>query len=191
MADFAPHYTPRYRVLYRVGGKGHRFTWRLPRGTSSGVAITAAEMATDFLDLLGPVRYTSWTVEGAEWANTDSNVFFPVVAPSPVAGSITEIGASVNKMITQYRFEGKGTNAATASKVNFPIFGLSFDQDDSIVSDYRISAAESDEISQATNLLNIFTSLDLFAIDNSPAIWRPYVNVKTNDRWRNRVRKGG
>lgn len=191
MADFAPHYTPRYRVLYRVGGRGHAFTWRLPRGTSSTVAQSVSAMATTFLNHLAVHRYTSWAVIGAEWANTDSNVFFPVVAPTPVVGTATEIGSSVNKMITQYRFEGKSTNQATASKTNFCIFGMSFDQDDGNLSDFRLLGSEVDEISSAINYLNTFPNIDLFAIDNAPVIWRDYVNVKTNDHWRNRVRKGG
>jgi hypothetical protein len=182
MADFAQNYTPRYRVNYRVGGNEHSFIWRVPRGTTRGDVTPYATRATLFLDALEDLRYASWTVLGAEWAEQDTDIFLPTTAPTPVAGASTEIGSSVAKFITQYRFESRSVGPAGA-RGSFSIFGLSLDIDDSIMSNFRVHGIENGTISTALGVLTEVGGPVLVCVDGATALWRPYVNVKINDHW--------
>lgn len=182
MADFAANYTPRYRVNYRVGGDEHSFIWRAPRGTTRGDVAPYQAKAKQFLDALEDLRYTSWEVLGAEWAEQDTDIFLPTAAPAPVAGAASQIGSSTAKFITQYRFESRSV-AQTGARGSFAIFGLSLDIDDSVNSDFRIFGIENGTISIALGVLTELGGPTLVCVDNGFALWRPYVNVKVNDHW--------
>lgn len=182
MADFAQNYTPRYRVNYRVGGNEHSFIWRVPRGTTRGDVNPYREKAEDFLNALNAVRYTSWTVLSGEWAEQDTDIFLPTAAPTPDPGAATEIGSSTAKFITQYRFESRSVGAAGA-RGSFSIFGLSFDINDAINSNFRIFGIENTNIATALGILTEVAGPTLVCVDAAFALWRPYVNVKINDHW--------
>lgn len=188
MADFAPNYTPRYRVRYKVGGKNHSFTWRYERGATAATTAEAAQgRAQVFLNALDALRYVSFQILGADWANTDSDVFLPTLAPVINEGLVTEIGSSTAKMITQYRFEAR---AVTGSRYSFSLFGLSLDIDDALSSDFRISGTENADLSAARGALTEIGGAPLVAISGASLVWKPYVNVKINDHWLKRARLG-
>jgi len=180
--DFAANYTPRYRVNYRVGGDEHSFIWRAERGTVRGDVAPYASKATTFLDALEDLRYASFTILGAEWAEQDTDIFLPTTAPSPVPGAATEIGSSVAKFITQYRFESRSV-APSGARGSFAIFGLSLDIDDAINANFRIHTTENGTISTAIGVLTEVGGPSLVCVDNGFALWRPYVNTKINDHW--------
>lgn len=182
MADFAQNYTPRYRVHYRVGGDEHSFFFRAPRLTTRADVAPFALKATSFLDALEDLRYASWTVLGAEWAEQDTDIFLPTTPPTPVPGAATEIGSSTAKFITQYRFESRSV-APTGARGSVSIFGLSLDLDDNILGDFRVFGIENGTISTALGILSETGGADLVCVDNGLALWRPYVNVKVNDHW--------
>ena len=187
MADYAQNYTSRYRINYRVGGDEHSFFWRAPRGTRRADVTPYKDKAQAFLDALAPLRYTSWVVLGAEWADEDSDIFLPTAAPAPEAGEATQIGSSTAKFITQYRFESRSAGGA-GSRGSFTIYGLSLDIDDSIVNDFRIFGIENATISIALGELTEISGPTIVCVDNGFALWRPYVNVKVNDHWLNEKR---
>lgn len=182
MADFAANYTPRYRVNYRVGGNDHSFIWRVPRGLTRSDVPDYRDHATAFLNALTVLRFASWTVLSAEWAEQDTDIFLPTAAPAPDVGASTEIGASVAKFITQYRFESRSVGPAGA-RGSFSIFGLSLDINDAINSNFRIFGIENATISLALGVLTEVSGPTLVCVDAAFALWRPYVNTKINDHW--------
>lgn len=188
MADYAPNWTPRYRVRYKVGGRNHSFTWRVQRGlVALDAADSLANRASAFFNALRDILYANFAILGADFAETDSDIFLPTIAPTVDIGGPSDIGSSTTKFITQYRFEAR---AVTGSRYNFSMFGLSLDIDDATASDYRISGLENPFLTAARGALTELGGEQLVAISGAPLVWKPYVNVKVNDHWVKRARLG-
>lgn len=180
MADFAPNFTPRIRFNYRVLGDEHSFIWRTGRAVDDISDFMGR--ATFFLNELAPLRYVSWTLLGVEWAQVDSDIFLPYSMPAIDPGAASEIGATTQRAITQYRFEAR-SNGPTGARGSFSIFGLSLSTEDAIVNDFRIFGIENATISAALGRLTEIGGLRLACVDGHEAFWKPYVNVKVNDHW--------
>ncbi len=186
MADFAPNFTPRYKVKYRVQGTGHSFTWRLPIGTTSADLTPFVDKATAFLAALEASLWADWLVLGATFAAGGSDVFLPAAAPaSPTGGAST--GSRTNAARVAFaQFVGRG---AAGSRASFYIYGLDLEQESPAGGDFRVLTTESAPISTGIGVLTETPPL-LVAIDDSEASWYPYVNIKDHDHWVHKNRNG-
>lgn len=187
MADYAPNYTPRYRVKYSSHGKTHRFQFRFGRSTAFSAAIPAK--VTAWLNALHTAMWTDFTVLGADWAEVDSDVFLPVEAPAPDAGTVA-VGSSTSAAAASHiSFVGRTVNGLRA--VVF-LYGTAIFPDTSTtgLSDFRITNAERADISAATAALSELGGPAYCGNDGATVNWYPYANLKINDHWVRRLRQG-
>lgn len=184
MADFAPNFTARYRIRYSQGGKNHSMTWRVASSVTDPTGI-ASKVGLFLADIEG-MLFSDWTLIAAEFALADSDVFLPAVmpdAPTPAAtGGVASDVACYIGYVGRSTLGGKarmflyGTNIASFVRASQ---GL----------DFKVLSGESSVIADTIVRLNE-TSPAIVANDDRPAVWYEYVNVKYNDRWVRRLRRG-
>lgn len=187
MANYAPNYTARYKLSYRVFGMSHSATFRLERTTAPGDLASFVTKLGLFLSDLAPNLYTSWTVIKAEFADGNSDLFLPVAAPAQPSAGASQDGLANSRRAQFIQFVGKGMQG---SKGSFYIYGYNVGYENGISSDFRITSLENSAISAAITRLSETSPAEV-AIDNSNMLWYPYVNVKTNDHYVHAIRNGG
>jgi hypothetical protein len=186
MADFAPNFTARYRFKYSAIGKTHTSTWRVAAGVTDPTAV-AAKVGL-FLSDLQEALFNDWTVLTADFALADSDVFLP----APLPDQPTASGGSSATHISQAPVALSWIARSIAGgKGRFFLYGTTFGLtiDGSLGQDYRYTSAEEPLIADTIVRLNE-TSPALVCNDNEPAIWYEYVNVKANDAWVRKARRG-
>jgi hypothetical protein len=186
MADFAPNFTARLRVNYSSLGKSHSQIWRVASSVTDPTDIAAK--AVLFYSDLAPVRFNDWTIVSASFAPADSDVFLPASIGTPTAGSVSTSGAVLTDPAVSISFVGRST---LGNKARMFLYGTTFRDvvTTSVGADWRVTSAENAAISAAIVRLNE-TSPSLVANDDAIASWYEYVNVKYNDRWVRRMRRG-
>jgi len=186
MADFAPNFTARLRLRYSTLSKTHSLMWRAvntvtdPSGLISKLGL--------FLGDLEPLLYDDWTILGTDFALADSDVFLPVANPTAPTGAFSSAAAPRAAAAIPISFVSRST---AGGKGRFFLYGTGLAQTlfDATEGDYRISSAEDANISAAIVRLNE-TSPALVCNDNHTAIWYEYVNIKPNDNWVRKQRRG-
>jgi len=186
MADFAPNYTARYRFRYSSLGKTHACTWRVASSVTDPTAV-AAKVSLFLEDMEGSL-WDDFTVIGADFAEADSDIFLPAPPPDQPTGAVDASAASVSDAAFAISFVGRST---LGGKARFFLYGTN---DVTLVrdtkgNDLKLLSTESVQISDAVVRLNE-TSPVLVANDDSPVVWYEYVNMKYNDRWVRRLRRG-
>jgi len=186
MADFAPNYTARYKVRYSSLGKSHSMTWRVSSSVTDPTGI-AAKVGLFLADMEG-VLFDDWTVIGADFALADSDIFLPATPPDQPTGAVGVTGAHATDATFQIGFVGR---SALGGKARMFLYGTNYAQNvaSGETDDWRYTSAESPAVSDAIVRLNE-TSPALVANDDSIAVWYEYVNLKYNDRWLRRLRRG-
>ena len=187
MADFAPNFTPRLKLQYRVESTNHAFTWRLPRGTLIAGVTPYVDKVTAFLAAVQGILYSDWVISSASFANEDSDIFLPVAAPTSPTGAGDPPGRLQSQRAIFMQYVGRG---AAGSKGSFYLYGSVVNTDSTVGQDFRITNAENASVSASVGILTE-TGDPLVAIDNSQMHWYPYVNVKDNDHYVHKIRNGG
>jgi len=187
MADFAPNFTPRLKLTYRVQSVNHSFTWRLPRGTHiAGVGPYVAKQ-TAFLAALQGLMFNDWTVLTNAFSEEDVDIFLPVATPTQPTGAGDLSARKPENKANFLQFVGRGT---AGSKGSFYVYGCVVEVDSAVGGDYRVTTLENSAISGSVGILTE-TGDPLVAIDNSDMRWYSYVNLKANDHYVHKVRNGG
>ena len=186
MADFAPNFTPRLKLNYTVQSTRHAFTWRLPIGTDRTELTPFIGKLSAFLDALSDVVWTDWHITGTSFAAGGSDVFLPCADPVDAVGIGDIAGRKLSAKADFAQFVCRGEDGARGS---FYVYGTVWNEVNVAAQDFRINNSESAELTVLTGVLNE-TSPMLVAIDDSNAIWYPYVNTKPNDHWAHKVRRG-
>lgn len=186
MADFAPNFTARYRYRYQTVGKNHSQTWRVAADVTDPTAI-AAKVGL-FLDDLADSLWDDFTILGAEFALADSDVFLPAVLPSFGGGNVASSGQEPSDAAYAGSFVGR---TIAGQKARMFQFGLNFVESvrATIGNDWKILSSEASTVSAAIVRLNE-TSPAIVGNDNEIVVWYEYINVKYNDRWVRRLRRG-
>jgi len=186
MADFAPNYTARYRVRYSSLGKTHSCTWRVASSVTDPAGV-ADKFGLFLADMQGSL-WEDFTVIGADFAEADSDVFLPAVAPDNPTGAVAVAGSFVSDAAFQLSFVAR---TALGGKARFFLYGTNDVElmRDAKGNDLKLLSSESTQISNAVVRLNE-TSPALVGNDDSIASWYEYVNMKYNDRWVRRLRRG-
>lgn len=186
MPDFAPNFTARYRFGYLAMGKSHKLTVRLPSETTDPSSL-ATKMGL-FLTDLAAIRPEDFTVGTAEFALADSDVFLPAPAPVTVAGTQVVGSAQLAAAAVAISFICRST---AGGKGRFFLYGTTFGliTTTTPVLDWRVYSSENAAISAAIVRLNE-TGPALVCNDDNDAVWYEYVNVKPNDKWVRKLRRG-
>lgn len=186
MADHAPNYTPRLKLVYSSKGKTHSMMWRDARGEDDPSLLTA-KMGL-FLDELAANRFTDWTILSCQWAETDSDIFLPVTPPTVDAGTASLTGITNAVAAASISFVGR---SALGKRAVFYLYGTNIVQDavSANESDFRILTSEVAAISAAIGVLNE-TGHPIRGNDGATVSFYPYVNTKYNDHWVSKLRRG-
>lgn len=186
MADYAPNYTARYRVKYSSLGKTHSMTWRLDAGTTTFSAV-ATKMGLFLADMAGNF-WADWTVIGADAALADSDVFLPAPAPAQPTGTVGINIATISDAAFALSFVAR---TIAGEKARFFLYGTSLPiaVRSGTGNDFKVLASENSGVSAGIVRLNQ-TSPALVGNDNQTAIWYEYANMKYNDRWVRKLRRG-
>lgn len=186
MADFAPNFTARYRVKYTVIGKGHSMLFRFPRATDTTSSAAMATTIKGFLDALAALRPDSFAVTATEFAPSDSDVFLPISGLTVSAGTQSSAAIGRNQAALSASFVGR---SSAGQKARVFLFGFGIIPETAPGQDFRIQGAESTQVAAAIASLNSAT-LKLVASDSQPVTWYPYINLKFNDHYVAKLRRG-
>lgn len=186
MPNYAPNYTPRLRVRYSSRTKTHAVTWRAARGETDPSSLV--EKMELYLNALTSLRWTDFTVLGADWAETDADIFLPVTPPAPDAGTLSTAGSTVATAAGAISHPGRSANGLRAI---FYLYGTGIVQDATSgnESDFRVLGSEVAAVSTAIGVLNE-TGYPLRGNDGATVTFYPYVNTKYNDHWVRKLRRG-
>lgn len=186
MADYAPNYTPRYRMRYHVLGRPHTQVWRLPLSTTDPAAMIAKIGL--WLTDLSPLLSDDFTVVAGDFALQDSDVFLPAGVPSFTAGEVGPGTFVSNDDVWSISFVGR---SIAGQKARMFLYGTSVGVTvrSGLEFDFRITSSENGAISDAIVRMNE-TSPPIVGSDGENVVWYEYVNVKANDYWVRRTRAG-
>lgn len=188
MADYAPNFTARYKLIYEFEGDQHECNTRWPSAnTQAANEGLAFDFWTAFMTETADLRHTSFTVVGAEYAAPDSNVFLPVTPPTEVAAGTIASASGPSTKIFHTIWSGRSVLGA---KSRFQMFGLRWNTADSTdYLDFYVTAAENAVVETIATM--ILTSGQVGPDDEVLAVVRPRVSVKLNDAWVSIRRAGG
>jgi len=186
MADHAPNYTPRLKLIYSSQGKTHSMLWRAPRSETDPASLI--EKQGLFLNALTAHRFTDWTISSNQWAEVDSDIFLPVDNPDVDAGTASLSGINAAAAAGSISFVGR---SALGKRAVFYLYGTHLLQDAQSANeaDFRLRTAEVPAISTAIGVLNE-VGYPLRGNDGATVSWYPYVNTKYNDHWVSKLRRG-
>jgi hypothetical protein len=187
MADFAPNYTARYRLHYTVTGKSHTMTWRVassvtdPTGVASKMELFLADLQEDL--------YSDFTCVSADFALADTDIFLPAPVPASPAGTASPGDAKETDKALSLGFVGR---SAAGGKARFFLYGTIFGNiiRSAPANDWKVVTAE-DPAGVGAGIVRLNeTSPALVANDDHIVTWYEYANLKYNDRWVRRQRRG-
>jgi hypothetical protein len=190
MPDFAPNVTFRYKLHYNAAGRKHTTQVRAARGTlaTPGAGQCATYLRAVF-DALKAIMPDDLSFLSAEYALTDSDLFFPAATPAAVVGGTAAASFSKQDSISHLTFSGRGS---LGSKANLKLYCFAFNPDvlpAPLESDFVVLASEALLVSNAIAALNTGSGI-IVAIDNSPINYYARATLKVNDFWLKRVRQG-
>jgi hypothetical protein len=185
MPDFAPNFTARYRLKYSVVGTAHTMTWRFASGFVDEAG--AADKVAAVINAMHTNLYESWEAISADFAPADSDVFLPSVISSFDAGTQTDPTTTAHEALA-VSFIGR---SASGGKARMFLYGTNLVEDTLVAyaNDWRVLSGESANVLAAVAELNA-GSPDIYANDNVVVTWYPYINLKFNDRWVRKLRRG-
>lgn len=180
MADYAPNFTARYKLIYSFEGDQHECNTRWPSANTQAVNVAAAiDFWTQFFSATDPLRHTSFAVVGAEYAPADSNVFLPATAPTEVAPGLVASASGPSTKIFHSIWSGR---SALGSKSRFMMFGLRWNTADSTdYLDFYVTETENENVGFVADFI---LGSSMVGPDDEPiAQVRRRVSVKLNDAW--------
>jgi hypothetical protein len=188
MADYAPSFTARYKLIYSFEGDTHQCVTRWPSADTVAANVTAARAFwANFLDQTAPIRHDTFTVLGAEYAPADSNTFFPALVPTGfLTGALSSASGPSTKIIHTI-WSGRSTLGA---KSRLMMFGLRWNTADSTTyEDFRVQDAENPIAGICASV--ILNSGQVGPDDEVLAQVYNRVTIKGNDAWVRIRRQGG
>lgn len=179
MADYAPNFTPRYKVRYEGNGNRHTQLWRPPPGAVLADMVAFALFISAFYDTIEPFMYDDTLVLDASFALENTDVFLPCDAPT-ITGAIdaTTRGEQEKSLAISYigrSFAGQPWRIFQYGSSFYPGFG-------SASQNWRVAAAENADVLALTAFLSAATGT-FVASDGVDTATYSYINVKPNDYW--------
>lgn len=188
MADYAPNFTARHKLIYRYEGDQHQCVTRWP---SANAMLTNTGLAdafwTSFFSSTDDLRHETFEALSAEYAPADSNTFLPVSLPLSLSpGLITSASGNSTKIIHTI-WAGRSVLGA---KSRLMMFGLRWNTADSTTyTDFRVTNDENATVGTIAAL--ILSSGQVGPDDEVLGQVYNRVSVKANDAWVTIRRQGG
>lgn len=177
MAALPSNSTDVLYVDYTTCGEPHTIQMRF---NDDGSVTEAMSKVDEVLTALSPLLRLI-TITGARVRAMGGSVSLPVTwGGDATYGS----GAGVH-FETAYYADMIG-RSDLGVRVRMAVFGFHAPADITN-DDFRLTAAESSDVSNAIDALNASTGVAI-AVDGLHATWYPYINVGTNAYWRNHIR---
>jgi hypothetical protein len=177
VAALPPDNTARLKVLYQNAVAQHAAIVRLASADDAPDAQDDFEAVTTALTSL----FHFSEVVGVQLAAQGSDLFFDY-AGATLLGYTWGTGAAIPDTNAQFaQFSGR-SSGGRKSKVY--LFGYK-----GVISAYRITSAEETAVANAITAINA-AETSFVAIDGLPTIYKGYINVKPNDHWVHKSRRG-
>lgn len=175
MAPLPPSGTERWKYTYQNAITTHSVQFRLttPGNVSTADSIMNAIM-TYYDDLV-----TESTIISLEVAAEGSDIFNVSGSSTVVGTTFGTTAANPTSNAVAATLIGRGNDGRRARISIFGWFGA--------VSNYRLTVAEDADLGILVDFLND-PELPLITISGSGAIWKPYIDIKSNDHWVGKAR---
>jgi hypothetical protein len=139
----------------------------------------AIDFWTTLMTMTQALRHESFTIDGAEYAVGDSNVFLPADAPTEVTAGTRASASGASGRIMHSIWAGR---SGLGSKSRFQMFGLSWaTAEDNATTNFYISVAENPLVGTIATLIR--ASGQVGPDDEVLAVVNPRVAYKQNDAW--------
>jgi len=188
MTAYAPTWTGRLKISYFAAQAVHSQTWRYP-GPSSGSGVTDLVAAIQaYYDALQPILWEDAIINAVTVADVNSPIFLPIVNPfTSIAGAIVLDTFEPKDKAEVCTFIGRTT---TGNPWKISQFGVATGQIEVTGQlNFRVLASENVDIGNAVAALQAGGGTILGNDAGSVAIYE-YANIKENDRWVKKVRRG-
>lgn len=190
MTDFAPNFTPRVEMQYTTLGRPHAMRWRIARGATVTDAEGAASKMIAFLNAFRAALFTDFSITGWNWCAEDASAFLPI---TPTSGSFLGGTSGLPLEAVRRTVSAKQITFTGRSLIGGPatvyLYGTSFTPEAGSGNEFRILSTESTDLAAAITALSELSPA-LVASDNQVVIWKAYANLKYNDHYVSKVRKG-
>jgi hypothetical protein len=188
MPDYAPNYTGRVKLRYRVMGRvytmGVRGSTVMDATEAQGVGESLKDALVDGGDMLSG----DWTALDWSWCPPSSNIFLPLagVATGDFGTSGTLDPANKSNLANAMHIAGR---TVAGGKAGFFIYGTTLGNAAGAGSDFTVFTTENLAFATFILSLNAPTS-PLYGNDGTPVVWYPRATVKDNDYIVRKVRQG-
>lgn len=175
MAPLPPDSTARLFVDYTVCGHQHTAQVRFRAPATADDAIAA------FNDVIGAIGeyFFLTTVNSVRVAAEGSNISNPYPGTWPTGWGA---GAGVPAFSARYcDFVGRSLDGR---RVRLALFGFQFEYSGT---DFRMNAAEDDNVAAAVDALNAAEGV-MLSINGFQPLWYAYADIGDNAYWRNQIR---
>jgi hypothetical protein len=191
MTTYAPNFTPRLRVHYVAWGLHHTIQVRAPRGTGSGPLSDRRGPIHDIFNLWSIKLAEDFAFISAEYALTDSEVFYPLDPPLPVTGTVPATAVTPIQKITSTTFSGKGGD----SRARFSLYGIKWVLAKQNTSDMGSDDGSYNGVIESSEMPLIGNTVDaattqFYATSGASTFWYRRATVKPNDFLLRLVRRG-
>jgi hypothetical protein len=180
VADFAPNYTARYKLIYTVAGLQHSLGLRYSAAMAqSAVTANAVALLNSIFDALSAVMLSSFTLVDAEYSAANSTFFVPVGIDDLVVAGAVSAGIFPMDEIVSTTWAGRSIGG---HKGKFVMFGVYWGVSNADFTDFVVTPAEEVAIGTVADLLA--TAPGLVMNDNLAAtFWRERATIKVSDAW--------
>lgn len=188
MTAYAPTWTGRLKISYFAGQAIHSQTWRYPGAADgSGPTILLAAI-TAYLEALQPILWEDYIINAVTVADVNSPIFLPIPNPiTGIAGAITLDNFEPADKAEVVTFIGRSTAGGPWKIGQFGIATRQIEVTGSL--NFRVLEAENVDIGNAIDALT--TAAGGFIANDGQAVrMYGYANIKENDRWVKKVRRG-
>lgn len=180
MADFAPNYTARYKLIYTTRGLQHSLGLRFNASMAQSAVVAAAESLLDAIfAAVGSVMFADFTIVDAEYSAANSTFFVPVGwSGSTPTGSVSA-GIFPMDDIVMTTWSGRSIGG---HKGKFVMFGLYWGVASADFTDFVVTPAEEVAVGTVADALAVAPGLVMN--DNLAAtFWRERATIKPADAW--------
>jgi hypothetical protein len=185
MTTYAPTFTPRLRVHYKVGRIAHSIQVRGPRGASLATMETLKDPVANCFVAVAAFLFDDFEWVSAEVALTDSEIFVPIAVSGIVpVGGIPLVAQSAYNRIRGLTISGR----APGSRGRFTLYGLQIatSADTDIGGDGVLTAAEMPALTTIAGIANTYFK----ANSGDATVWYNRGTYKGNDHLLKLVRRG-
>jgi len=172
MAPLPVSNTPRYKVLYTVGGRQHEQDWR------SNLSPSAMSVDLDAVWSAIEAKLYETTIDDVQFAASGSNIFNSVTMP--FVGSNYGTGTGTTGEVPYFiSFIGRSTDGR---RLRVYFYGAKV-----LGGDYRFQAGEDTAVDTTVDTL-VAAGGDFQTIGGLTPVWKTYANAGVNAYWQRNIR---